>query len=473
MCTLWKERAGIATTASGLRFGSVQFPFEFENGRRNKGLDWMNEKGSDQFLWLPLETSISNFDLAYFTFFFVLCRFSNRFGYRESRPRRRIVWWRADMARKMLINGELDKVGQEDKQYDFDLFAIGAGCGGDLAALTSVSFGAKVAICELPFHLISSEVTGGVGGTCIIRGCLPKKLLVYASQFRDEVEDSRNFGWGINGEINFNWKKLLHNKTQEVIRLSEKYKQLLPNAGVTMIEGEGKLTDAHSVEVTEPDGTTKKYSAKHILIATGSRAQLVDIPGKELAITSDEALSLEELPKRVVILGGGMYIAVEFASIWQGMGVEVDLFYRKELPLRGFDDEMRAVVAKNLEGRGIRLHPGTNLTESRKSEDGISASTDQGDEFTADVVLFATGRVPNTKRLNLQFVGVELDETGAIKVDEYSRTSVPSIWAVGDVTNRMNLTPVAFMEGIYFSKTVFGGQPTKPDYVNIPCAVFW
>ncbi|KAG6502325.1 hypothetical protein ZIOFF_042217 [Zingiber officinale] len=388
----------------------------------------MNKKGSDQFLWLLLETSISHFDLATslsssysagFPIDLVIGRAAlvvALFGYRRS----------VDMARKMLINGELDKVGQEDKQYDFDLFAIGAGCGGDLAALTSVSFGAK---------------------------------------------DSRNFGWGINGEINFNWKKLLHNKTQEVIRLSEKYKQLLPNAGVTMIEGEGKLTDAHTVEVTEPDGTTKKYSAKHILIATGSRAQLVDIPGKQLAITSDEALSLEELPKRVVILGGG-YIAVEFASIWQGMGVEVDLFYRKELPLRGFDDEMRAVVAKNLEGRGMRLHPGTNLTELRKSEDGISASTDHGDEFTADVVLFATGRVPNTKRLNLQSVGVELDETGAIKVDEYSRTSVPSIWAVGDVTNRMNLTPVAFMQGIYFSKTVFGGKPTKPDYVNIPCAVF-
>ncbi|KAG6517742.1 hypothetical protein ZIOFF_021140 [Zingiber officinale] len=383
-----------------------------------------------------------------------------------------ISQWIIFMARKMLVDGVLDKVGEETKQYDFDLFVIGAGSGGVRASRTSAAFGAKVAICELPFHPISSEVIGGVGGTCVIRGCVPKKILVYGSEFRGEFEDSRNFGWEIDGKINFNWKKLLHNKTQEITRLNGIYMRLLSNAGVTMIEGEGKLIDAHTVEITEPDGTTKKHSAKHILIATGSRAQRANIPGKELAITSDEALSLEELPKRVVILGAG-YIALEFASIWQGMGAEVDVFYRKELPLRGFDDEMRAVVAKNLEGRGIRLHPGTNLTELRKSEDGISVLTDHGDEFTADVVLFATGRVPNTKRLNLQSVGVELDNAGAIKVDEYSCTSVPNIWAVGDVTNRMNLTPVALMEGTCFSKTVFGGQPTKPDYADIPCAVFW
>jgi glutathione reductase (NADPH) len=171
---------------------------------------------------------------------------------------------------------------------------------------------------------------------------------------------------------------------------------------------------------------------------------------QELAITSDEALSLEDFPKRVVILGGG-YISVEFASIWRGMGATVDLFYRKELPLRGFDDEMRTVVTKNLEGRGIKLHPQTTLTELSKTEEGIRVVTDHGDEFIADVVLFATGRAPNTKRLNLEAVGVETDRTGAIKVDEFSRTNVPSIWAVGDVTNRMNLTPVALMEGTCFS----------------------
>lgn len=377
------------------------------------------------------------------------------------------------MARKMLIDGEISNAtsAEGEQNYDFDLFVIGAGSGGVRAARTSAGFGAKVAICELPFHPISSEVIGGVGGTCVIRGCVPKKILVYGASFRGEFEDARNFGWELSEQIDFNWKKLLHNKTQEIIRLNGVYKRLLSNAGVTMLEGEGKLVGAHAVEVTQSDGSKQQYSARHILIATGSRAQRANIPGKELAITSDEALSLDELPKRVVILGGG-YIAVEFASIWRGMGVTVDLFYRKELPLRGFDDEMRAVVARNLEGRGIKLHPGTNLSELSKTEDGIRVVTDHGDEIMADVVLFATGRSPNTKRLNLEAVGVEVDKTGAIKVDEYSGSSVPSIWAVGDVTNRINLTPVALMEGTCFAKTVFGGQLTKPDYNFVPCAVF-
>lgn len=371
------------------------------------------------------------------------------------------------MSRKMLIDG----VPPEEVKFDYDLFVIGAGSGGVRASRTSAGFGAKVAICELPFDPISSEVVGGVGGTCVIRGCVPKKILVYGASFRGEFEDARNFGWELDEQIGFNWKKLLHNKTQEITRLNGIYKRLLSNAGVTMLEGEGRVIDAHVVELTHPDGSKQLYSSKHILIATGSRAQRVQIPGQELAITSDEALSLEELPKRAVVLGGG-YIAVEFASIWRGLGAEVDLFYRKELPLRGFDDEMRSVVARNLEGRGIKLHPGTNLSQLSKTEDGIKVVTDHGDEFVADAVLFATGRHPNTKRLNLEAVGVELDKAGAIKVDEYSRTNVPSIWAVGDVTNRMNLTPVALMEGTCFAKSAFGGQPTKPDYDNIPCAVF-
>lgn len=377
------------------------------------------------------------------------------------------------MARKMLIDGELrteDSAGVEE-QYDFDLFVIGAGSGGVRASRTSAGFGAKVAICELPFHPISSEANGGVGGTCVIRGCVPKKILVYGASFRGELEDAKSYGWEYGEKLEFNWKQLLHNKTQEITRLNGVYKRLLSGSGVTMIEGEGKIIGAHAVEVLCPDGSKRLYTAKHILIATGSRAQRVNIPGQELAITSDEALSVEDLPKRAVILGGG-YIAVEFASIWRGMGATVDLFYRKELPLRGFDDEMRAVVARNLEGRGIRLHPNTNLSQLSKTENGIKVITDHGDELIADAVLFATGRVPNTKRLNLEAVGVEVDKIKAVKVDEYSRTTVPSIWAIGDVTNRMNLTPVALMEGTCFSKTVFGGQPTKPDYNYIPCAVF-
>ncbi|TVU27757.1 hypothetical protein EJB05_19257, partial [Eragrostis curvula] len=373
------------------------------------------------------------------------------------------------MARKMLKDGDVPMADGE--QYDYDLFVIGAGSGGVRGSRTAASFGAKVAICELPFHPISSEWLGGHGGTCVIRGCVPKKILVYGASFRGEFDDSKNFGWEINGDINFNWKTLLENKTNEIVRLNGVYKRILSNAGVTMIEGAGSLIDAHTVEVTQENGSRQRYTAKHILIATGSRAKRINIPGKELAITSDEALSLEELPKRAVILGGG-YIAVEFASIWRGMGAEVDLFYRKDLPLRGFDDEMRTVVASNLEGRGIRLHPATSLSELSKTADGIKVVTDKGEELIADVVLFATGRTPNSQKLNLESVGVDVDEIGAIKVDDYSCTSVPNIWAVGDVTNRINLTPVALMEATCFAKSVFGGQPTKPDHRDVPCAVF-
>ncbi|KAG6787903.1 hypothetical protein POTOM_003950 [Populus tomentosa] len=402
------------------------------------------------------------------------------------------------MARKMLIDGEVNQTNQveEEAHFDFDLFVIGAGSGGVRAARFSANYGAKVGICELPFHPISSEVIGGVGGTCVIRGCVPKKILVYGANFGGEIEDARNYGWEVNEKVDFNWKKLLQKKTDEIIRLNGIYKRLLSNAGVKLYEGEGKIVGPNEVEVTQLDGTKLRYSAKHILIATGSRAQRPAIPGQlslafsvqlfskhytfkaarslsiqELAITSDEALSLEDLPKRAVVFGGG-YIAVEFASIWRGMGATVDLFFRKELPLRGFDDEMRAVVARNLEGRGINLHPRTNLTELTKTEEGIKIYTDHKEELLADVVLFATGRAPNTKRLNLEAVGVELDNAGAVKVDEYSRTNIPTIWAVGDVTNRMNLTPVALMEGTCFAKTVFAGQPTKPDYNHVPCAVF-
>ncbi|KHG02152.1 Glutathione reductase, chloroplastic [Gossypium arboreum] len=377
------------------------------------------------------------------------------------------------MARKMLVDEEMNQTNQEEAHYDFDLFVIGAGSGGVRAARFSANYGAKVGICELPFHPISSEVIGGVGGTCVIRGCVPKKILVYGAAFGSELEDARNYGWELNEKLAFNWKKLLHKKTDEIIRLNGIYKRLLSNAGVKLFEGEGKIVGPNEVEVTQLDGTKLSYSAKHILIATGSRAHRPPIPGQELGITSDEALSLEDLPKHAVVLGGG-YIAVEFASIWRGLGANVDLFFRKELPLRGFDDEMRAVVARNLERRGINLHPQTNLTELIKTDNGIKVTTDHGEELIADVVLFATGRLPNSKRLNLEAVGVELDNTGAVKVDEYSRTSIPSVWAVGDVTNRMNLTPVALMEGTCFaaSKTVFGKEPSKPDYSHVPCAVF-
>ncbi|XP_019433786.1 PREDICTED: glutathione reductase, cytosolic-like [Lupinus angustifolius] len=291
------------------------------------------------------------------------------------------------MARKMLIDSEIE----EGTNFDFDLFVIGAGSGGVRAARFSASFGAKVGVCELPFHPISSETIGGVGGTCVIRGCVPKKILVYGSSFGSDIEDARNYGWELSEKVDFNWKKLLEKKTNEINRLNGIYKRMLSNAGVKLFEGEGKIVGPNEVEVTQLDGTKLSYSAKHILIATGSRAQVPNIPGQELGITSDEALSLEEFPKRAVILGGG-YIAVEFASIWQGMGSTVSLVFRKELPLRGFDDEMRAVVARNLEARGVILHPRTNLTQLIKTDDGIKVITDHGEELVADVVLFATGK---------------------------------------------------------------------------------
>ncbi|KAM0878880.1 hypothetical protein ACQ4PT_034589 [Festuca glaucescens] len=303
------------------------------------------------------------------------------------------------MARKMLKDGE----GAEGS-YDYDLFVIGAGSGGVRGSRTSAGFGAKVAICELPFHPISSEWLGGHGGTCVIRGCVPKKILVYGASFRGEFEASG------------------------LTVLCKKWIQ--SNSG-------GKSMGTST--------TTGKSCWK-----TSGNIYL-----QELAITSDEALSLEELPKRAVILGGG-YIAVEFASIWRGLGAEVDLFYRKELPL-----SLKFILTNSI-----------YVNQLSKTADGIKVVTDKGDELIADVVLFATGRAPNSNRLNLEAVGVEVDHVGAIKVDEYSRTSVPNIWAVGDVTNRINLTPVALMEATCFSKTVFGGQPIKPDYKDVPCAVF-
>ncbi|KAG0629216.1 hypothetical protein M758_1G085900 [Ceratodon purpureus] len=355
--------------------------------------------------------------------------------------------------------------------YEYDLFVIGAGSGGVRASRTAAGFGAKVAICELPFSPISTEVTGGLGGTCVLRGCVPKKILMYASAFSAEFQDSKEFGWNKNGDITFDWKHLIANKTKEISRLNGVYKKLLSGSKVDIYEGAAKIIDLHTVEVQEIGGNSKRYSTKRILVATGSRAVLLDIPGKELAITSDEGLSLEEFPKRVVIVGGG-YIAVEFAGIYGGMGADVNVFYRKPYPLAGFDEEMSTHVANNLEGRGIKCHPHTNIVKLEKVAGGIKATSNTGEEYEADAVMFAVGRKPTTKNIGLENVGVELSATGAIKVDEYSRTNVPSIWAIGDVTNRMNLTPVAIMEAMCFAKTEFAGNPTKPDYVNIASAVF-
>nr|ABB89041.1 glutathione reductase [Vigna unguiculata] len=325
--------------------------------------------------------------------------------------------------------------------YDFDLFTIGAGSGGVRAARFAANNGASVAICELPFSTVASETTGGVGGTCVIRGCVPKKLLVYASKFSHEFEESHGFGWSYDSEPKHDWSSLIANKNAELQRLTGIYKNILNNAGVKLIEGHGKIIDAHTVDVNG-----KQYSAKHILVSVGGRPFIPDIPGKEYAIDSDIALDLPSQPGKIAIVGGG-YIALEFAGIFNGLKSDVHLFIRQKKVLRGFDEEIRDFVGEQMSLRGITMN-------------GFSH------------IMFATGRRPNTKNLGLESAGVKLAKDGSIEVDEYSQTSVPSIWAVGDVTNRINLTPVALMEAGAIVKTLFQDNPTKPDYRTVPSAVF-
>ena len=339
----------------------------------------------------------------------------------------------------------------------------------------SSAAGAKVGLVELPYNAISSATTGGLGGTCVIRGCVPKKLLVYGASFEAEFRDAVGFGWDHGEKMpEFSWERLISAKTDEIERLNGIYGRILDNAGVEKFEGAGRVVGPHEVEVTAADGTKKTYTAKNILLAPGGRAWYPSIPGADLGITSDEALALQSQPKRVLVIGGG-YIAVEFAGIFAGLGSETKIAYRADLPLRGFDEEVRSTVATNLEGRGIEVMAKVNPVSVTKNDDGsLSVEMDNGETVVTDCLMWATGRVPNTDRpdLGLKEVGVELDGKGAVKVDEYSQTTVPSIWAVGDVTNRVNLTPVALMEGMAFKDTVVLGKPTKPDYENIPSAVF-
>ncbi|XP_009758346.2 glutathione reductase, chloroplastic [Nicotiana tabacum] len=353
------------------------------------------------------------------------------------------------------------------RHYDFDLFTIGAGSGGVRASRFASNFGASVAVCELPFSTISSDSTGGVGGTCVLRGCVPKKLLVYASKYSHEFEESCGFGWNYDVEPRFDWSTLIANKNAELQRLTGIYKNILKNAGVTLIEGRGKVVDPHTVDV---DG--KLYSAKNILISVGGRPFIPDIPGSEYAIDSDAALDLPTKPNKIAIVGGG-YIALEFAGIFNGLKSEVHVFIRQKKVLRGFDEEIRDFVGEQMSLRGIEFHTEESPQAIVKSADGsLSLKTSRGTVEGFSHIMFATGRRPNTKNLGLETVGVKMTKNGAIEVDEYSRTSVPSIWAVGDVTDRINLTPVALMEGGALAKTIFAHEPTKPDYRNVPAAVF-
>ena len=308
----------------------------------------------------------------------------------------------------------------------------------------SSAAGAKVGLVELPYNAISSATTGGLGGTCVIRGCVPKKLLVYGASFEAEFRDAVGFGWDHGEKMpEFSWERLISAKTDEIERLNGIYGRILDNAGVEKFEGAGRVVGPHEVEVTAADGTKKTYTAKNILLAPGGRAWYPSIPGADLGITSDEALALQSQPKRVLVIGGG-YIAVEFAGIFSGLGSETKIAYRADLPLRGFDEEVRSTVATNLEARDIEVMAKVTPVSVTKNDDGsLSVEMDNGETVVTDCLMWATGRVPNTDRpdLGLKEVGVELDAKGAVKVDEYSQTTVDSIWAVGDVTTASTSPP--------------------------------
>ncbi|MFK7895100.1 MAG: glutathione-disulfide reductase [Myxococcota bacterium] len=339
---------------------------------------------------------------------------------------------------------------------DFDLFVLGAGSGGVRAARFSAALGARVAVAEDRY----------LGGTCVNVGCVPKKLFVYASHFRDEMADATNgYGWTV-GQSNFDWPTLRDNKTVEIERLNGIYEGLLRDAGVKHVEGRATIVDPHTVEVAG-----KKYTTENILVATGGWPSVPEIPGAELAVTSNELFSLDALPRKAIVVGGG-YIAVEFACIFHGLGVDVTQLYRGPMFLRGFDDDIREHLAEQVQGKGVDLRFDMNVTAIEKQGAGIRATLTDGSTLDADLILFATGRHPMTAEIGLEDAGVNLAKDGSIPVDEYSRTNVPSIWAVGDVTNRINLTPVAIHEGVCLSQTLFNDNPRSPDHENVPAAVF-
>ncbi len=341
-------------------------------------------------------------------------------------------------------------------QYDFDLFTIGAGSGGVAGSRRAASYGARVGICE----------DSRWGGTCVIRGCVPKKLLVYGAHFADDLHDAAAYGWRLSGKT-FDWPSLIAAKNTEIDRLEGIYRKLLSDSGVKLIEGRGKLVDPHTIEVAG-----KRYTAANILIATGGRPVTPQIPGIEHVISSNEALDLPHLPRRIVIVGGG-YIAVEFAGIFNGFGSEVVEIIRREELLYGFDDDVRVALAQEMRTRGVEIHTRTQIARIVKApREGYSVFTTHGQEISADVVMYATGRKPNTRGLGLAEAGVKLDDNGAVVVDEWQRSTLPNIYAVGDVTDRINLTPVAIAEGRAIAETLYNNNPIKMDHKDVPSAVF-
>lgn len=338
---------------------------------------------------------------------------------------------------------------------DFDLFVVGGGSGGVACARRAASHGARVGLVE----------ESRMGGTCVHRGCIPKKFLVYASHFQHEFEDAAGYGWTV-GESSFDWSKMVAAKSEELDRLEGIYRRLLKDSGVTAIDGRGALAGANTVEIGG-----ERLSADTILVATGGWPVLPEIPGAELAISSNEAFDLAELPERIVIVGGG-YIACEFAGIFNGLGAEVVQLYRSDMILRGFDMDVREVCCDEMRKTGVDVRLNENAVKLEKSANGISVTTSQGNVLEADQVLFATGRAPNTAGIGLDTVGIELNHKGAVNVDSGSCSNVANIYAVGDCTDRVNLTPVAIHEGRCLAETLYNDNPQIPDHRDIATAVF-
>ena len=340
--------------------------------------------------------------------------------------------------------------------HDFDLFVIGAGSGGVRAARMAAQSGARVGIAE----------EYRIGGTCVIRGCVPKKLFVYASHFAEDFETARSFGWQIKG-TEFSWKTLIENKDKEIDRLNEVYRVNLNKAKVEIFQKRARLNGAHEIILDD-----QRVSAERILIATGGAPYLPhDLEGIEYAITSNEAFHLDELPRRIMVVGGG-YIAVEFAGIFNGLGVETMLAYRGEEILRGFDDDVRAHLHREIALKGIDVRVGHDPQKIEKEGQAYKVSFKNGKTAQTDLVMFATGRKPNTSDMGLEEAGVKLAKNGAVVVDKFSESTKAGIYAVGDVTDRVNLTPVAIREGSAFVRTVFGGESIHVDHSVIPSAVF-
>lgn len=341
------------------------------------------------------------------------------------------------------------------KSNDFDLFIIGAGSGGVRAGRVAASLGAKVAIAEEKY----------LGGTCVNVGCVPKKLFVYASSFEDEFQGAKNYGWDT-GDIHFDWKTLINNKNNEIKRLNSVYERLLSESGVELINGRATLTGSNTISIND-----KNYTASNILIATGAWPDVPEIHGKENIITSNEAFYLDSLPKSIVVVGGG-YIAVEFAGIFNGLGVETTLLYRAPLLLCGFDDEMRKFLTNEVDKKGIHLIANNTIESISKSEDCYKLQLADNSEITTNLIMCATGRRPNITGLGLEKAGVELDKNRAIKINNDYQTSNPSIYAIGDVTDHYALTPVAIAEGMVLANALFGNKITDVDYKNIPTCIF-